>query len=485
MLRKRPTWIMSAIALALASPRLACAAVQPTPRPALVGAKSSFALSRMTSAAGPVTVLRPVGEARGLALFLSGDGGWINGLSEAMAQKGMIVARISTPRFLKALEAGKQRCLNPNYALLGLSEEIQHRFGQQRYMKPILVGYSSGATLAYGALVQAPAGSYRAAFSFGFAPDILGTKAWCKAPQLEASAVMRPTKGWLFAPARTVSEPWIVLQGAEDKAVSPVTARTFTTKVNGARYIELPKVGHGFAMMARWMPQFLSALDPLLAPAKVTVPARTADADVAGLPLTLVTDPAARHTDLMAVLYSGDGGWAGLDRQVSAQLAAQGVPVVGVDSLSYFWTARTPREAGTDLGRIISHFSRQWQRPRVLLLGYSFGADDLPYIVASLPPEMRPMIGRVSMLGLSASADFQFHLASWLDLSSDNALPTVPEIERLKGLPLQCIRGADESDSACPAIPAGFASQAILPGGHHFEGNAALIVQTMLHGMLG
>jgi type IV secretory pathway VirJ component len=41
----------------------------------------------------------------------------------------------------------------------------------------------------------------------------------------------------------------------------------------------------------------------------------------------------------MAVMYSGDGGWVGLDRDVAAVLAKAGVPVVGIDSLSYFWSA--------------------------------------------------------------------------------------------------------------------------------------------------
>jgi type IV secretory pathway VirJ component len=220
-----------------------------------------------------------------------------------------------------------------------------------------------------------------------------------------------------------------------------------------------------------------------VAPAMSTQAGPQLAADVAGLPLTIVADPAARKTDLMAIMYSGDGGWAGLDRAVAGQLAAAGVPVVGVDSLDYFWTARTPGHAGGDLARIVSHFSRQWGRPRVILLGYSFGADDLPYIVGALPPALRPMISRVSLLGLSPTADFQFHLTSWLDLSSATARPTVPAIEQLKGLPMQCIRGADESDSACTAIPAGYASQVLLPGGHHFDGNAALIAQSILHGL--
>ncbi|MCM8729883.1 AcvB/VirJ family lysyl-phosphatidylglycerol hydrolase [Hephaestia sp. GCM10023244] len=436
---------------------------------------------------GPATTYLPKGPVRGVAVFLSGDGGWNLGvidMAKALTQQGVVVTGLSTPKLLKALEADKASCIDPNVALTSLALTVEHDLGLAHYLKPILVGYSSGATVAYAALVQAPGGTYRAAVSLGFGSDIGGTKPWCRGTALAAARIDKPERGWNFAPTPHLGAPWIVLQGTADQVVSPAATRAFTAGIAEARLIELPKVGHGFSVEAHWMPQFVAAFTPLLEtppPAAASEPPHTAS--VGDLPLTLVADPKAPRTDLMAVLYSGDGGWAGLDRDVAAHLAAAGVPVVGVDSLAYFWNARNPLAAGQDLGRVVEHFSRQWQRPRVLLLGYSFGADTLPFIVGALPPALRPMIARVSLLGLSPSADFQFHLYSWLDVKGQNALPTVPAVIRLAGLPIQCIRGAQEQDSACPIIPPGIASTAVLPGGHHFDGNAGLVVATILHGV--
>lgn len=441
-------------------------------------------------AIGTITPYRAKGQVKGVALFLSGDGGWNLGvvdMARAMAERGVTVAGISTPAFQKALERGQKDCINPNYALTELAQDFEHRMGLPRYVKPILIGYSSGATMAYSALAQAPAGVYRASVSLGFGPDIGGKKPWCPIPGVTVTRITKPESGWLFSAAPRLSAPWIVLQGLADQVVSPETTRAFTAHIPQAELIELPKVGHGFSVQANWMPQFTQAIDKLFAQPRQAAPQGHAPASAFSatddLPLTEVTDPHAPHSRTMAVLYSGDGGWAGLDRDLAARLAAHGVPVVGVDSLQYFWTARSPHGAAADAARIIASYSQKWNRPRVLLLGYSFGADNLPYIVGSLPAAQQRQLARVSMLGLSPTADFQFHLASWLDVGGDRSMPTVPQLSRLRGLPLQCIRGTDEHRSACLALPAGLADQVVMPGGHHFGGNADLLASAILKGL--
>jgi type IV secretory pathway VirJ component len=456
----------------------------PAPAPEREGAEGSFTFAGKYA----VSTYRPAGPIRGVAIFLSGDGGWNLGvvdMARALTEQGVAVAGISTPAFQKGLEAESYKCVNPNFALQALAQDYEHRLGLPRYIKPVLTGYSSGATIAYAALAQAPAGTWRGAVSLGFGPDIGGIKPWCPIPGVTVSRIDKPEKGWLFSTTQHLPAPWLVLQGTSDQVVDAATTRSFTRQVPQAQLIELPKVGHGFSVQANWMPQFKAAFAPLLEPEAAATPAPAATlANVSDLPLTIVADPAARHTDVMAVMYSGDGGWAGIDRDLAGRLAAAGVPVVGVDSLSYFWNAKSPAQAGQDAGRIVERFSREWHRPKVIFVGYSFGADDLAYIVANLPPAVRPMVTRLSMLGLSGTADFQFHLASWLDLSGDNALPTLPAIERLRGTPMQCIRGDEEKHSACPTIPNGLVEQVVLPGGHHFGDNGEGLASVVLRGLL-
>lgn len=428
---------------------------------------------------------RPQGAIRGVAIFLSGDGGWNLGvvdMAKALAARGVAVAGLSVPALQKQLERSAGHCVNPNFALQALAQDYEHRLGLPAYVQPILIGYSSGATIAYAGLAQAPAGTWKAAVSLGFGPDIGGEKPWCTIPGVSVSRITKPEHGWLFGPAAHLPGPWVVLQGAADQVVSADAARRFVAAVPQGRLIELPKVGHGFSVQRNWMPQFRLAIEQLLA-SEAPKSAQN-EASVADLPLTVVRDAGAPQTDLMAVLYSGDGGWAGIDRDLAARLAARGVPVVGVDSLRYFWTARTPAQASADAARIVEHFAPALHRKRVLFLGYSFGADDLPYIVGGLPADLRPAVARVSMLGLSGTADFQFHLASWLDVAGQGALPTRPAVEALRGTPMQCVRGSDEDDSGCLSLPAGLVDQVVLAGGHHFGGNDDALAATVLKGLI-
>ena len=100
-------------------------------------------------------------------------------------------------------------------------------------------------------------------------------------------------------------------------------------------------------------------------------------ATLADLPLVEV--PATGTGDTFAVLLSGDGGWAGLDQDVAAALSTQGIPVVGLDSLRYFWTPRTPDGLAADTDRMIRYYLAHFVKQRVLLIGYSQGADVLPF----------------------------------------------------------------------------------------------------------
>ncbi len=79
-----------------------------------------------------------------------------------------------------------------------------------------------------------------------------------------------------------------------------------------------------------------------------------ADQDAKNEALPIVDLPAKDgKADMIAVFYSGDGGWRDLDKSIGEWLQAHGVHVIGVDSLRYFWSERTPEEIANDTTAMI------------------------------------------------------------------------------------------------------------------------------------
>jgi type IV secretory pathway VirJ component len=195
---------------------------------------------------------------------------------------------------------------------------------------------------------------------------------------------------------------------------------------------------------------------------------RAADDSIGIRGLPVIEVPAfGPATTLMAVILSGDGGWAGVDKQMAASLAERGLPVVGLDSPSYLATKRTPDGAATDLARLLKHYLAQWHKGRVLLIGYSHGADLAPFMVSRLSPELRERISFLALLSLENHASFEFHRADLVaDLTHSGDLPVLPEVEKLRGMHLLCVAGEKDTGSLCPSLDHSLAAVETRPGGH-------------------
>jgi type IV secretory pathway VirJ component len=189
----------------------------------------------------------------------------------------------------------------------------------------------------------------------------------------------------------------------------------------------------------------------------------------AALGLPLVEVPATGASDTFVIFISGDGGWASIDRSISRVLADRGMPVVGLNALDYFWTRRTPEKASSDLQRIIEHYATTWQRGRVILIGYSRGADVLPAMVNRLPAGALGRIRLIALLGPSPKVQFEFHMSDWLRESA-TGVPVRPELDKITQQPVLCIWGQDDKDSLCPHLSAPNVSNLPLKGAHHFDG---------------
>jgi type IV secretory pathway VirJ component len=440
---------------------------------------------------GTVAVYRPVGVPKSVAIFVSGDGGWklgVTNMARALRDSGAVVIGIDIRRYLASLRTAAQKPEAPCTSLAGdfetLSHRIQKDLGLAEYRVPVLVGYSSGATVVYATLVQSPPGTFEGAISLGFCSDQdFGGATLCTGTALHYSPGQKGEI--ILQPQRSLAQPWFALQGQKDQVCSAPQVDAFAAQSGDSQVVKLASVGHGFSVERNWMPQFLESYTSIIARQQARRTARPTDID--DLPVNEVRNP-ADTSSTFALLLTGDGGWAGLDQELAARLAAAGVATVGLNSLKYFWTQRPPQQAANDVARVIHHYLTAWNKARVLLVGYSFGADALPFIVNRLPADLKERVASVSLLGISANASFEIRVADWIGADSQGA-PTRPELAALvsafkdpsntKGARVLCLYGEGDKDTICPDLAGGVTREPIGKG-HHFSGEYAAIADKIL-----
>jgi len=420
-----------------------------------------------------IRLARPAGAVRQFAMVLAAGGptsAHERALIERLTAAGALVAVVPLAPFWPRLEAQSGKCLYAAGAFENLSRHLQASERLPTYLTPILVGADANAAVVYALLAQAPAGTFAAGLADGFCPRLALRAPLCAANGLRWKKAAAGG-GFELLPPPAASAPaaaWIATPEPAPATCRAQDARAFALSVPHGEWLVADDAGAAFA--AAW--RKLAAGEVALAPP----PAQLAD-------LPIVEVPAVGDGRRFAVLLSGDGGWAGIDERLGAAFAAQGIPVAGFDSLRYFWSARTPEGLAADLDRVIRYYAARWHRDEVILVGYSQGADVLPFALNRLPPATRASVKLTALLGPGQKASFEFHVSNWLGPSGD--LPIAPEARKLFADDTLCLYGRDEKDSLCPELAPGHARAMPFTGGHHFGGDydvlAARILQAVPH----
>jgi type IV secretory pathway VirJ component len=436
---------------------------------------------------GKITLYYGKAQPAHVALFVSGDGGWNLGvvdMARELASLDTLVVGIDIRHFIKEMEATGENCLYPAANFEALSKFVQLKLAYPSYRTPVLVGYSSGATLIYAALVQAPPNTFLGGISMGFCPDLLLTKPMCRGSGLEWTSGPKG-KGYNFLPATSLEVPWIALQGTLDQVCEPKSTESFVKKVPHGEVLVLPHVGHGFSAPKNWMPEFKQAFSSITAIAEKEDVHPKVASNGKSLPLSdlpLIEVPASiGNSKIMGIIITGDGGWGVTDRGIAQSLAAKGIPVVGLNSLHYFWTRKNPEQTAADLNRILQHYSALWNRNEIVVIGYSFGADVLPFMLNRMPEKSLQKIKVVTFLGLSSTADFQFHWTDWFaNRKRSTAQMVIPEVEKLRGKKILCFYGTEDDDALCGQLDRGLVKAIPIQGGHRFGKGYQPIVDAIL-----
>ena len=439
--------------------------------PAVAGAaQGSFKFGRF----GTISYVRPEGEPKRVVILLSGDQGTgerETAMAQELAAAGSLVLQVDTPHYFATAGNGQGR-LMPAVNFEVLSQVGQKETELKAYHQPVLMGTGIGAALAYIALAESPSDTFAGAVSDGFCPVLVSDEPFRRGNGLEMDRKWKGP-GSRLLPNPAIQNPWLLLEHPGLKCASGPPS-DFLKTIGTAKLIPAPA---GVPPQEAWRKQLPKVL-PILDEYQRQVDARSAArGDVKDLPLVEVKAQGPAK-DLLAVIVTGSGGFVGLDRKMGNQLSVRGVPVVGLSSLGYFWQVRNPQGSADDLARVLKHYMAAWHKSRAILVGYSQGADVLPFMVSRLPADMRSRISVVALIGPDAAAQFDMPPDGWV--SKRPRLPELPvaaEIPRMKGVKVLCVSGAQENQNICKTLPPGAATLVEVPGGHGFEGDAPKLAE--------
>lgn len=211
---------------------------------------------------GEVHVFAPSGPPRGVAVVLSGDGGWkpweaSGRMVEALAQRGVLALGLDVNPTMARMTPGAQP-----YDLAGEMRAVAAD-GAQRYHAagPVYFGgYSAGATLAYAAAAQSRPGEVAGLVTAGFCPDQNTGAPVGDAAGHTLGYRMKGVDGWVYRPA-VLAEPWGLVEGGKEHGCPSGSVDAFAKAVPSAHLWTAPGVGHLFQPPLAWKQQLDAALD--------------------------------------------------------------------------------------------------------------------------------------------------------------------------------------------------------------------------------
>jgi type IV secretory pathway VirJ component len=417
-----------------------------------------------------------------VVIMISGDAGWKLGVvafAETFSEMNTMVIGVDIRRYYKDLLQRNENCYNVVADFVQLATEVEKKFNFPDFKPPVIMGYSSGATLVYGILAQSRPGTFIGGISLGFCPEIDLPKMLCQTNGLSESVDIAG-KSYTLKPDAKLGNIWIVLQGKLDTVCNYSEVADFVKNTADAKLITLPNVGHGFSKWSDFMPQWKDAYKNLIGKSEKSYQANESTDQLKYLPLIITNASFQKNDAPVALLISGDGGWYGFEQSIADNLARLGIPTIGLDSKKYFWNRRTPEETAGDIAKALIYYKELWGRERFFLMGYSLGAEIVPFILTRLPEEIRSKIISAVLLSPETNTDFEVHISNMLGMGNHhNTYNVMDEIIKMQVVPTLIIFGDSEKTQVPVLLAKTTVKIRIIPGDHHYKFNIPLIIQTL------
>ncbi len=187
-------------------------------------------------------------------------------------------------------------------------------------------------------------------------------------------------------------------------------------------------------------------------------------------------------TETPLIFYiSGDGGINNFSSKLSAGISQGGYQVFTLNAKNYFWGKKVPQQVADEIASFVQTRLANRKNQHWILIGYSFGADVMPFIINRLPGALKSKMSRAVFLAPSPTTDFQIRLLDMAGVNRRRSLDVVTEINKMSLTRTVIINEKDGSGFPIDQIRVGNLEHTTIKGGHHFEGNIQSVTTTILH----
>ena len=186
------------------------------------------------------------------------------------------------------------------------------------------------------------------------------------------------------------------------------------------------------------------------------------------------------HDSPLVFYVSGDAGFNSFSKNFSEQIFRNGFDIYALNTKDYFWNEKTPQDSAADFSGFLEDQLRGRKNKQLVIVGYSFGADALPFILNRFPEEIRRRILKIILIDPSTNGDLKITLASYINESAAGRWSTFPALRKLDDLSFAFIL-SDFSAYYYPYTKVPVADKELyrLPGNHRFDGNYKGLASTV------
>jgi type IV secretory pathway VirJ component len=185
--------------------------------------------------------------------------------------------------------------------------------------------------------------------------------------------------------------------------------------------------------------------------------------------MPLIENHSEGKSNYYVILLSGNGGWRDLDKSLTAYLNSKNISVLGLNTKQYLLSEKKPEQIAFDLETLMDRYDIKWKHDKVVLIGYSMGAEILPFVVNRMDARYTKKIQNIILIGPWQKATFKVKLADYI-YETNEGEEIYPELLKVKHINTYVI--CDDNEYALCLKPIdGKVDHDELPGGHHFGGD--------------